>query len=63
MTESHDAHEFITELNYVVEQDALSSIANMDTDECRDFVRDFLELMQKWQPEAINLEEDSMAHK
>ena len=60
MTEQHNAHEFITELNDVEEQDVFSSIAKMDAEECKDFVRDFLDLMQKWQPEAINLEEDSM---
>ena len=60
MTEKHNAHEFITELNYVVEQDVLTNIASMDVEECKDFVRDFLDLMQKWQPEAINLEQDTM---
>lgn len=64
MTNDHDIHhdpnEYLDYLEEIVGVDVENSLANMDDQECLDFTRDFLEMMQRWQPEAINLQEDSV---
>ena len=50
-----DAEQFTSALIEAVGQDVEDNVERMSPEECVAFTRDFLELMQQWQPEAIDL--------
>jgi hypothetical protein len=60
MTKKHhhslaEAEEFTNNLIKAVEADIEENFAQMEPEDCVAFTRDFLFLMEKWQPEAIDL--------
>lgn len=50
-----EAEEFTSNLIRAVEKDIEENFPQMEPEECVAFTRDFLFLMEKWQPEAIDL--------
>lgn len=52
-----DAQEFTSSLIAAVDEDIAEAIENMAPEDCVAFTREFLNLMEQWQPEAINLKE------
>ena len=59
MTRHHhslqEAEDFTNNLIRAVESDIEENFAAMSPEDCVAFTRDFLFLMEKWQPEAIDL--------
>ena len=60
MTAHHDAKLFTRELIEAVQEDIDRNLQEMPDEECVAFTRDFLFLMEQWQPEAIDLTNEPM---
>ena len=50
-----EADRFTRDLILAVEQDVDASLQTMTPEECMTFTRGFLQTMEQWQPEAIDL--------
>lgn len=55
-----EAETLMDELQESVQIDIETNLAEWTDEECVLFVRDFLELMEKWQPKAINLKKNNL---
>lgn len=61
MKAHHDAQAFTRELIEAVQQDVDRNIQDFPDEDCVAFTREFLFLMEKWQPEAIDLANEPLA--